>query len=155
MGLPVEPESAFQCYGEFIAGRMSEEDRSDLVHAALVLRWLGVHAVLARSFASGMERHLVNAGILPLRFRGAGQARAFTAGEELELPDLPGALEVGTPVVARNLTRGIQAALGHELGALEIGVLRSGGILAHASLGSRANPDGAKVGVMSDRMGGR
>ncbi len=33
-GDPLDIVSAFQCYGEFIAGRMSEEDRSDLVHSA-------------------------------------------------------------------------------------------------------------------------
>jgi dihydroxy-acid dehydratase len=33
-GAPLDVVSAFQCYGEFIAGRMSEEDRQDLVRNA-------------------------------------------------------------------------------------------------------------------------
>lgn len=133
---PIDPGFAARArrhHGGFVIAGVEFGGGPHAELAALVLRWLGIRALLVRGYAAGMPRHLVNAGILPLRLRDAAQARSFARGDELELPDLPGVLEVGAPVVVRNLTRGLQAALGHELGQLEIGVLVSGGILAHAS----------------------
>jgi hypothetical protein len=59
-------------------------------------------------------------------------ARAIEAGDELEIPGLPESLETGKPLVVRNLTRGTQHTLPHDLDPYAIGLLRAGGLLALA-----------------------
>jgi aconitate hydratase len=72
--------------------------------------------------------------VLPVEFRHDADARHIQAGDELEFPGLPGALEPGKPLNVRNLTRGAQYTVGHRLDALDIAWLRRGGLLATAAL---------------------
>jgi aconitate hydratase len=72
--------------------------------------------------------------VLPLEFRHPADSRAITAGDELEIPSLPGALESGKALNVRNLTRGTQLALGHGLDPRRIQIVRAGGLLALAAL---------------------
>jgi len=99
---------------------------------ALVLAELGVRAVLARSFDSGFRRRLVRAGVLPLRLRLESDERGIRLGDELEIPGIPDNLEVGKPLVIRNLTRGTQLTLPHDLDAHEMRLVRAGGLIALA-----------------------
>jgi aconitate hydratase len=89
-----------------------------------------VRAVLARSFEPAFRRQLVEAGILPLRLRILADERGIHEGDELEIPGLPESLEPGKPVTVRNLARGSQLALPHDLSAREIEVVVAGGLLA-------------------------
>ena len=59
-------------------------------------------------------------------------------GDELELPDLPDALEPRKPVVVRDLTRGTQVLLKHDLTAREIERVRAGGLLGATRVGEVA-----------------
>ena len=59
---------------------------------------------------------------------GRGNAR-FAAGDELELPSGVESLEPGTPVTVRDLTRGAQCLLHHELDGGAIDWLEHGGLL--------------------------
>ena len=101
--------------------------------AALVLVALGVRAVIARSWEPGFRRLLLDAGSLPLSFGRAADLEAFAAGDEVELPTLPHGLEPGRPLVVRNLTRGSQLDVRHELDARAVAVARSGGLLRYAA----------------------
>jgi hypothetical protein len=58
---------------------------------------------------------------------------SFAAGDELELPTLPHGLDPGRPLVVRNLTRGTQLDVRHELDARAIAIIRSGGLLRYAA----------------------
>ena len=57
-------------------------------HAALVPLHLGIQAVIAKSFARIHVANLVNAGIVPLTFKNAGDYDSIEQFDELELPDL-------------------------------------------------------------------
>ena len=98
--------------------------------AALVAVRLGVRGVLAFSYGEAWRAELVASGILPLAFAGAEDRAGIAAGDELEIPDLPEGLEPGKPLVVRNLTRGAQLALRHDLDAREIEIVRAGGVLS-------------------------
>ncbi len=100
----------------------------------LVAVRLGLKAVLARSFDPGFRRLLLQHGILALRLAADGDYEDLVAGDELEIPDLPEGLEAGKPLVVRNLTRGEQHALHHDLDATAIAAVRIGGLLAAARL---------------------
>ena len=64
-------------------------------HAALVPLYLGVRAVVAKSFARIHQANLINAGILPLTFSDPEDYERLEQGEELELSGALEGLETG------------------------------------------------------------
>jgi aconitate hydratase len=108
-------------------GTFDSDGRGD--EAARALAELGVRAVIAHAFEPADRRALVLDGVLPLTVAQPSDADRLGQGDELELPDLPDALEPRKPVVLRDLTRGTQVLLRHDLTAREIAHLRSGGLL--------------------------
>lgn len=114
-------------------GAFDSDGRGD--EAARVLAELGVRVVIAHAFAPSDRRALVLDGVLPLTVAQPSDADRLEQGDELELPDLPDALEPRKPVVLRDLTRGTQLLLRHDLSAREIAHLRSGGLLGAARAG--------------------
>jgi aconitate hydratase len=99
--------------------------------AALALAALGVRATLAGSYPPSFRVRLVHAGILPLRFVRPADLDAFKAGDELEVP--PATLDPGTPIAVRNLTRGVQSIVRHDLDENALECVLAGGLLAHAA----------------------
>jgi aconitate hydratase len=97
--------------------------------AALVMVELGVRAVLARSIAPGFDRLLALAGVLPLAWAGSDDGSAVKEGDELEFPGVPETLIADRPLVVRNLTRGTQYTLRHDLSDRDVRRLRRGGLL--------------------------
>ena len=67
--------------------------------------------------------------MLALRAAAATDLDGVRAGDELEIPGLPDVLEPNRPLAIRNLTRGSQAILRHDLAAAEIAMVRAGGRL--------------------------
>ncbi|HVP14835.1 MAG TPA: hypothetical protein VMS88_04785, partial [Terriglobales bacterium] len=120
-----------RCGGFLVAG--GGFGRGDgLVPAALCLNELGVHAVLAESYAPCAARTLVHAGVVPLLLASVGPSAVLACGDELELPGLLDRLRPDAPLEARNMTRGTRIPLRHELAVREIAILRSGGLVAFA-----------------------
>jgi aconitate hydratase len=101
--------------------------------AALALKALGIRAVIARSWEPGFRKRLVECGVLPLTFARATDLEAVAPGDELELPTLPHGLEPGRPLVVRNLTRGTQMDVRHDLDARAVAIARGGGLLRYAA----------------------
>ncbi len=97
-------------------------------HAAVLPRYLGVRAVLAKSIARIHRTNLINFGILPLRFAGGAGYDSISQGDILLLEDLPRALETGQ-VPFRDLTTGQTGVLLLEVTEREAAILRAGGIL--------------------------
>ncbi len=98
--------------------------------AAWALRRAGVAVVLAKSFAPECAQAFGHAGILALEAGRRPLPEFAAAGEELEVPSLPEAVEPGHPVGVRNLTRGVQDTLHHGLDAAAVAVWRAGGLLS-------------------------
>jgi len=96
----------------------------------LVAVRLGLRAILALGFDPRFRRMMLQHGILTLRFLADGDYADVNSGDELEISDLPEGLEAGKPLVVRNLTRGAQYALHHDLDTAGMEVLRAGGLLA-------------------------
>lgn len=74
-------------------------------HAALVPLYLGVKAVIAKSFARIHKANLINAGILPLNFENEDDYDNIDLMDELVISDLHSALESGRFTV-ENRTKG-------------------------------------------------
>jgi aconitate hydratase len=98
-------------------------------HAALAPRYLGLRAVLARSFARIHRMNLVNFGVLPLAFAEPADYDALQPGDVLELEGLHAALERGDELTALARTSGRRIVLRHELSVRQVQVLRRGGLI--------------------------
>ncbi|MBE6754733.1 MAG: aconitate hydratase, partial [Ruminococcaceae bacterium] len=76
-------------------------------HAALVPLYLGVKAVIVKSFARIHLANLVNAGIVPMVFENEADYDAVDQLDELVMPNIKAELESGR-ITVKNLTKGTQ-----------------------------------------------
>lgn len=88
-----------------IIGGSNYGQGSSREHAALVPLYLGVKAVVAKSFARIHIANLVNAGILPFTFENEEDYDKIDQMDELELPDIKDAIENNKQVVLKNITK--------------------------------------------------
>jgi len=97
-------------------------------HAALCPMYLGVEAVVCKSFARIHLANLVNFGILPATFKDPADYDSIDVGDELrvDVKNLDGEL------VLENLTRGKKIPLTHTLSDEDKVILKAGGRLSFA-----------------------
>jgi aconitate hydratase len=112
--------------GGFIVGGENYGQGSSREHAALAPRYLGVKAVIAKSFARIHLSNLVNFGIAPLTFVDKQDYADLAQGNRLEL-DVKG-LRRGLCV--KNITKGAKFQVELGLSDREKSLLRAGGKLA-------------------------
>jgi aconitate hydratase len=98
-------------------------------HAALCPMYLGVKAVLAKSFERIHAANLVNFGILPLTFRDAGDYEQLDAGDRLKLENLHQELRSEKPLTVKNETKGYSLEVTHNLSERQIAIVKAGGLL--------------------------
>jgi aconitate hydratase len=98
-------------------------------HAAIAPRYLGLHAVLAKSFARIHWQNLVNFGVVPLEFTDPADYEHIDGGDTLRLQQWREELPSGS-VTAENLTKGFGFRLAHRLSPRQVDVILSGGQLA-------------------------
>jgi aconitate hydratase len=117
---------ALQKGGGFIVGGENYGQGSSREHAALAPKYLGVKAIIAKSFARIHMANLVNFGILPLTFADKTDFNAISVGDKLEM-----AVE-GLPeqLVVVNKTKGIAINLNLNLSNVEKEQVKAGGKLA-------------------------
>jgi aconitate hydratase len=112
-----------------IVGGENYGQGSSREHAALAPRFLGVRAVIAKSFARIHHANLVNFGIVPLEFRNKEDYHKFSLGDELLIPDLKNRLQEGKEIVVINKTTGEEIVCTYNLTPKQISVLLKGGLL--------------------------
>lgn len=116
-------------YGKsVIVGGENYGQGSSREHAALVPLFLGVRAVIAKSFARIHAANLVNAGIIPFVFENPADYDAVSLSDELEFSDLSG-LKEGGRAEATDLRTGRKFALRCEPTERAREVLLAGGLL--------------------------
>ncbi|MFQ6097359.1 MAG: aconitase family protein, partial [Armatimonadota bacterium] len=126
---PAFHERAKQWGGGVVVGGANYGQGSSREHAALAPMYLGVQAVLAKSFARIHRANLVNFGILPLTISD-GEYEALQQGDELELRDVASAVQAGAAIRVRNLTRGgAEFEADHGLSGRQAEVVIAGGLL--------------------------
>ena len=111
--------------GGFIIGGENYGQGSSREHAALAPKYLGVKAVIVKSFARIHLANLVNFGIVPLTFKNPADYDRIDEGDELtvEIGDLKG------NCVLRNLSKGLEIELEHTLSDTDAEILKAGGKL--------------------------
>ncbi|HRR40259.1 MAG TPA: aconitate hydratase [Syntrophales bacterium] len=143
--IPKYSEFVFESVDPGFAGRaakIKEEGRHNIIvaglsygqgssreHAALCPMYLGVKAVIAKSFERIHASNLVNVGILPLVFRDEGDYNKIRQGDRLEIDNLRQALEKREEVRVKNLTGGSEFKTFFELTDRQVALVLAGGAL--------------------------
>jgi aconitate hydratase len=123
---PTFPDRSLEKQGGFIVGGDNYGQGSSREHAAIAPKYLGLKAVIVKSFARIHLANLVNFGIVPFTFTNKEDYANIEQGDKIEI-DLT-TLESGT-VALKNLTKGTNLTLTHSLSETEIEVLKAGGKL--------------------------
>ncbi len=97
-------------------------------HAALAPMYLGIKAVIAKSFARIHLANLINFGILPLVFANPADYDTIDEMDELVFDHLD-ELSADQPLIVHNKTKSLDYALTPQFGAQDIPVLKAGGTL--------------------------
>ena len=127
---PDFPKRSREWGGGLIVAGENYGQGSSREHAALVPRWMGVKAVIAKSFARIHEANLVNFGILPLAFADPDEYGRIQQGDTIEIPHARQAVENGLNVIeATNLTQGAKFGLRVNLTERGRKVVLAGGML--------------------------
>jgi aconitate hydratase len=128
----VDPEFATRAKkhgGGFIVGGSNYGQGSSREHAALAPMYLGVKAVIAKSFARIHQANLVNFGIVPLAFAQEADYEKVSQGDVLEITNAREALERDVPLKLRNVTRGTEVPVKYSFTPRQRRILLAGGLL--------------------------
>ena len=128
------PDRAEDECGHALVGGANYGQGSSREHAALAPRYLGLRAVLAKSFARIHWQNLVNFGVLPLTFADGGDGSGggpddIEQGDVLVIEGLHRALENGDRIRVRNTTRDRDIATRHDLSERQVEILLRGGLI--------------------------
>jgi aconitate hydratase len=119
-------ERALKKGGGFIVGGENYGQGSSREHAALSPKYLGVKAIIAKSFARIHLANLINFGIIPLTFADKQDYTGIVQGDMLELDtkSLKKTLRV------KNITRNVEIQVELDLSGHYKDVLKAGGKIA-------------------------
>ena len=98
-------------------------------HAALAPLYLGVKAVIAKSYARIHAANLANTGILPLQFQNGADYDAIGQMDELVLPHVQKEIREGLPVTLINQTKHVEMKLDAVLTPRQRDMVLVGGLL--------------------------
>lgn len=124
------PTRATELGKSIIVGGSNYGQGSSREHAALAPLYLGVKAVLVKSFARIHRANLINAGILPLTFVNESDYDNISQGDELLLADVRKAVEDGkSELTVINKTNGKEIPVLCELSGRTKDIMLAGGLL--------------------------
>ncbi len=126
---PIDSEFANRAQskqGGFVVAGENYGQGSSREHAALCPMYLGVKAIITKSFARIHLANLVNFGILPLTLDIASDYEDIAQGDLLEI----NVADLNASLTLINKTKGKEYAVSHPLSALDIAILKAGGKLA-------------------------
>lgn len=122
-------ERAKACGKSIIVGGVNYGQGSSREHAALVPLYLGIRAVVAKSFARIHKDNLINAGILPLTFADPEDYDRISEGDDIELSNLHNSLKSGKYLLI-NKSNSAEIELDCALSARQIEIMLAGGLIA-------------------------
>ena len=127
---PTFPERAKKAGESIVVGGVNYGQGSSREHAALVPLYLGVRAVIAKSFARIHAANLINAGIMPLTFENPEDYDRIEEGDMLSLSNVFVGMDEGK-IVLRDETKGIDLPLACSFTERQKAILKAGGLRAY------------------------
>jgi aconitate hydratase len=129
------PKRAKEFNGGFIIAGGNYGQGSSREHAALAPLYLGVKAVIAKSFARIHKANLINNGIIPIEFKNEADYDGIDLIDDLKIENIQTTLDSGI-VIVKNLTKGIEFEAKVDLTEKEIAVIKAGGRLNYVKANS-------------------
>ena len=115
--------------GGIVVGGTNYGQGSSREHAALVPLYLGVKAVIAKSFARIHVANLINFGIVPMTFENPDDYDKISEGDELAIPGFAEAVAGADTVVLEDRTNGAKISLRLAFTPRQSEILSAGGLL--------------------------
>ena len=112
-----------------IIGGANYGQGSSREHAALVPLYLGIKAVITKSFARIHCANLVNAGIIPFTFKNADDYDKINLNDKLSLPGIREKIANGETAILKDLTTGEEFELDYQLSDRQVKIILAGGLL--------------------------
>ncbi|MEW6416729.1 MAG: aconitate hydratase [Nitrospirota bacterium] len=117
--------------GGIVVGGENYGQGSSREHAAIAPMYLGIHVVIARSFARIHRSNLINFGILPLHFNNTSDYERVEKGDRLLIPDAKNSLKGNQSYTVYNLTKNYSFGVSSHLNDREKEILLAGGLLPY------------------------
>ncbi len=112
-----------------IVGGVNYGQGSSREHAALAPLYLGVKAIICKSFARIHRQNLINNGILPLEFVNEADYEKIAQGDSLVIADIRNIIANDGKIVVENKTRGESYEVKCELSERGKNMILAGGLL--------------------------
>ncbi len=123
------PERCKKEGGGIVIGGSNYGQGSSREHAALVPLYLGVKAVVAKSYARIHCANLANMGLIPLQFVNEDDYDRIDQMDDLRLPHIKEELEQGNQVTLEDVTKGITIQVEAQLTKRQRAMVIAGGLL--------------------------
>lgn len=125
---PTFPKRVKESNGGIVVGGENYGQGSSREHAALAPMYLGIKAIIAKSFARIHHDNLVNFGILPLHFKDKTVYEKIQQGDRLEIENLRANIKKGQ-IVVLNKTQGFKFMAFLTLSNRTVNIVLDGGLL--------------------------
>jgi aconitate hydratase len=126
---PSFAQRARQLGGGFVVGGENYGQGSSREHAALAPMYLGIKAILAKSYARIHRSNLINFGILPLTFKDQDEFEKVQQEDRLKIENIQKSLKRDGFLRVENVTQQRVFEVSHGLNHREMEVLLAGGLL--------------------------
>lgn len=123
------PQRAKLAGKSIIVGGANYGQGSSREHAALAPLYLGVKAIICKSFARIHRQNLINNGILPLCFADEADYDKIDQGDNLEIPNIKDIIKNGGDIIVKNTTKGYKFTTTCELSERGREMMLAGGLL--------------------------
>ena len=122
-------DRALQLGQSIIVGGSNYGQGSSREHAALAPLYLGIKAVIVKSFARIHMANLINAGIIPMTFADEADYDRIDQMDELPIHSVIGQIQNGDTVTVTNVTKGFDFLVNVALSPRQKDMLIAGGLL--------------------------
>ncbi len=131
------PSRALELGKSVIIGGSNYGQGSSREHAALAPLYLGVKAVIVKSFARIHMANLINAGIIPMTFADEADYDRIDQMDELKMSDLKAVIGGKDSLTITNVTKGFDFKVKLDLSTRQREMLISGGLLNYTKENSK------------------
>ena len=130
-------DRALEMGKSIIIGGSNYGQGSSREHAALAPLYLGVKAVITKSFARIHMANLINAGIVPMTFANEADYDRIDEGDELYIADVEKQLRGGDVIKVTNKTKGFDFEANVSLSERQKDMIYAGGLLNYTKNNSK------------------
>jgi aconitate hydratase len=93
--------------------------------------FLGVKAVIAKSFERIHSANLINFGIIPLTFKTETDYDEIESGDEIQIPNIRTVISNDEPLIVKNLTKKKDFEVNYKLTQRQRNIILAGGMLSY------------------------